>query len=113
MQNADSSALEAAYAAACDQAAACPVAPAPGALVSLRGRLPQPSASLELQLGHAQLRLGELAEARASLEAALALDPALFHAHLFLAHLRAEAGDAAGTEASLREAERLAPPDAA
>ena len=108
-----SAADEAAYAAACADAAAGRFEAARDALLALRERLAQPFASLELQLGHALLRLGDSAGALRALEAAAALDPSAFHAHLFLSRVRADLGDAAGAEASLREAERLAPADAA
>src|SRR5688572_8989637 len=106
------SADEAAFAAALDQAEAGRFEAARDALLALRARLPAPSAALELQLGHAYFRLGAVTEAIAHLEAAIALDSTLFHAHALLARLRADVGDAAGTHTSLREAEKHAPPDA-
>jgi predicted Zn-dependent protease len=104
---------EAAYAAACAEADAGRFDAARDALVALKQRLPFASAHLEMQLGHVLSRLGERDAALAALSHALALDPSLFHAHLLLAKLRADLGDAAGAEASLREAERHAPADPA
>ena len=104
---------EAAYAAACAEAAAGNLAAARDAFIALRDRVPRPSANLELQLGAAYLRLGEAGPAAAALERAIALDPSLYHAHALLSRLRADLGDAPGAEASLRAAELRAPDDAA
>lgn len=100
---------EAAFAAACAEAAAGNVAAARDAFLALRARLPYPSAHLELQLGAAHMRLGELVPARQAFERAIAIDASLFHAHALLSRLLADEGDAAGAEASLRNAERVAP----
>jgi CRISPR-associated protein Csy1 len=111
--SAPSAADEAAYAAACADAAAGRFAAARDAFIALKQRLAFPSAHLELQLGNALWRLGEREAALRALEAAAVLDPTLYHAHALLSRLRADLGDAAGAEASLREAERHAPPEAA
>jgi CRISPR-associated protein Csy1 len=104
---------EAAYAAAYAEAVAGRFESARAAFLALRGRLGRPSANLELQIGSAHLRLGDRELAAAALEQALALDPTLYHAHALLSRVRADLGDAAGAEASLREAERYAPADPA
>src|SRR5687767_6667189 len=104
---------EEAFAAACAEAAAGRPAAARDALLQLRSRLGHSTATLELQLGAACLQLGELEAAATALTAALAFDPSLYHAHALLSRARADLGDAAGAEASLREAERHAPDDAA
>jgi tetratricopeptide (TPR) repeat protein len=106
------SAEEAAYAAACAEAAAGRFEAARTAFLELRARLPHPSASLELQLAQAHYRLGDFAEAERALDAVIAIEPSSYYAHALRARLRADQGDAAGVEASLREAERLAPGDA-
>ena len=111
--SAPSAADEAAYAAACADAAAGRFQVALDAFVALKQRLGIPSANLELQMGHVLFRLGEREAALRALEVAVALDPALFDAHVLLSKLRADQGDAAGAEASLREAERHAPAQAA
>jgi predicted O-linked N-acetylglucosamine transferase (SPINDLY family) len=103
---------EEAFAAACAEAAAGRPAAARDALLQLRSRLGMSTANLELQLGAACLQLGELEAAVTALGAALQLDPSLYHAHALLSRARADQGDAAGAEASLREAERCAPDDA-
>lgn len=103
---------EEAFAAACAEAAAGRPAAARDAFLQLRSSLGHSTANLELQLGAACLQLGELDAAAIALGAALALDPSLYHAHALLARVRADLGDAAGAEASLREAERHAPDDA-
>jgi CRISPR-associated protein Csy1 len=109
MQNAE----EAAFAAACAEAAAGRLAAAREALLGIRKRLPSPSANLELQLGSVHLGLGEAAAAVPFLESAIALEPGLYQAHALLSRARADLGEAAASEASLREAERHAPAEAA
>jgi CRISPR-associated protein Csy1 len=101
-----------AYERACAQAAAGEVAAARDAFLRLRARRTAPSASLELQLGAAHLRLGEIEAALAALANAAALDPGLYHAHALLSRALADRGDAAGAEAALRRAEASAPDDA-
>lgn len=117
MQNAGgpapSAADEAAFSAACADLAAGRFEAARDALLALRSRLPHSTANLEMELGLAFLRLGDSAAAASCLEAAVAMDPTLFNAHALLSRARADLGDAQGSEASLREAERYAPDDAA
>ena len=108
-----SAADEAAYAAACAEAAAGRFAAARDALLALRARLSQPSPNVELQLGNACMGLGDAASAVAHLRAAIALEPTLFHAHALLSRAYADLGEAEASAASLREAELHAPAEAA
>jgi predicted O-linked N-acetylglucosamine transferase (SPINDLY family)/Flp pilus assembly protein TadD len=103
---------EAAFAAACAEASAGRLAAARDAFLALRARLPQRSASLELQLAAAHYRLGEHDPAESALATVIGLEPASYYAHALRARLRADRGDAPGAEESLREAERFAPGDA-
>jgi tetratricopeptide (TPR) repeat protein len=85
------------------------VEPAIAGLREFGARLPQHRASLSLLLGRALYTRGELAEARAELEQAIAHRPDDALAHFYLGLVLLKSGDADGAARELRSAEQRQP----
>lgn len=81
-------------------------------LVAIRERLPAPSAMLELQLGIVYQRLGDNANALASMREAIRLKPGFTAAHKHLAAALSSSGTLQETRAALEQALSVAPGDA-
>jgi CRISPR-associated protein Csy1 len=81
-------------------------------LVALRARLPRSTAPLEIQIGSAQLRLGDAAAAAESMARAVALQPELAAAHKNLAATLSAAGRVEEAREALRRAVKAVPLDA-
>ena len=95
-----------------DLAAAGRLDDARSALLELRGRLGEPSATLEMNLASVEHARGDLAAAIAALEAAIAAEPMLGAAHKNLSALLAMAGRLPEARAALERAVALLPGDA-